>query len=296
MIVPFYNLLGLSLIHRLDFPENRFSLYFLAYDGPSSLSGRRHWTDRSGVVELTHNHGTETDPNYAVVNGNTEPYRGFGHLAVSVDNIELACARLEAAGAQFQKKLTDGRMRSIAFVKDPDGYWIELIRQHEADAAVKESDPGSYRLNHTMIRIKDAAASVAYYRDVLGMHLVRTSPNPGAGFDLYFLGYPASNPPASASGNPVGPWEGLLELTHNYGTEKQEGPVYHNGNAEPQGFGHICVSVDDLHAACERFEKLGVPWKKRLSDGRMRDVAFLLDPDGYWIEVIQNAAVKPSGL
>lgn len=52
------------------------------------------------------------------------------------------------------------------------------------------------------------------------------------------------------------------------------------------------VSVDDLNAACERFEGLNVNWKKRLTDGRMRTVAFILDPDNYWIEVIQNEALK----
>lgn len=46
------------------------------------------------------------------------------------------------------------------------------------------------------------------------------------------------------------------------------------------GFGHICVSVDDLDAACKRFEEKGVSWKKRLTDGRMKNVAFVLDPDG----------------
>ena len=48
------------------------------------------------------------------------------------------------------------------------------------------------------------------------------------------------------------------------------------------------VAVDELSAACERFEKLGCNWKKRLTDGRMKNIAFLLDPDNYWIEVVQN--------
>lgn len=52
------------------------------------------------------------------------------------------------------------------------------------------------------------------------------------------------------------------------------------------------ISVDDLDAACSRFESLNVNWKKRLTDGRMKNVAFVLDPDGYWIEVIQNESLK----
>lgn len=224
----------------MDFPENKFSLYFLAYDGPASLQGDRHWTDRNGVLELTHNYGTENDPNYSIVNGNTEPYRGFGHIAISVDNIEAACKRLEDAGYAFQKKLTEGRMKHIAFVKDPDGYWVEIIRRHDEDVG-SGTDPSNYRLNHTMLRVKSAETSLKFYQEVMGMTLLRTSENKDAAFNLYFLGYPSSNPSIKENAkNPVAEWEGLLELTWNYGTEKQEGKVYHDGNAEPQGFGHIC--------------------------------------------------------
>lgn len=89
-----------------------------------------------------------------------------------------------------------------------------------------------------MIRVKDAEKSLKYYQDVLGMKLMRTSENPNAGFNLYFLGYPGDRPDAEQSDR-----EGLLELTWNYGTEKEENFSYHNGNDEPQGFGHICKSL-----------------------------------------------------
>lgn len=144
-----------------------------------------------------------------------------------------------------------------------------------------------------MIRIKDAEKSLAFYKDIMGMKLKRTSENKDANFNLYFLGYGADTSEKTANGvNPTADQEGLLELTWNYGTEKDEKFKYHNGNDEPQGFGHICVSVDDLDAACERFEEKGVQWKKRLTDGRMKNVAFVLDPDNYWIEVIQNEKLK----
>lgn len=52
------------------------------------------------------------------------------------------------------------------------------------------------------------------------------------------------------------------------------------------------VSVDDIQAACERFEGLNVNWKKRLTDGRMKTIAFILDPDNYWIEIVQNDNLK----
>ena len=63
-------------------------------------------------------------------------------------------------------------------------------------------------------------------------------------------------------------------------------------NSANASVSNLGVSVDDLNSACERFEGLNVNWKKRLTDGRMKTVAFILDPDNYWIEVIQNEALK----
>jgi len=293
--IKYYEFLGMKLIRKLEHPDAKFDLYFLAYDSPSAVSHGKHWTDREGIIELTHNYGTESDPEYKIVNGNTEPYRGFGHVCVSVDNIQAACARLEDAGYRFQKKLTDGRMRHIAFALDPDGYWVEIISFNtiEATAEIKETSVETYRMNHTMIRVKDHEKSLAFYKDVFGMKLKRVIENPDAKFNLYFLGYGADAPKSTPNGtNPVADSEGLLELTWNYGTESDADFKYHNGNDQPQGFGHICVSVDDLEAACGRFEEKGVSWKKRLTDGRMKDIAFVLDPDNYWIEIIQNESFK----
>lgn len=141
-----------------------------------------------------------------------------------------------------------------------------------------------------MIRVKSSSTSLRFYQEVMGMTLLRTSEHSSASFNLYFLGYPNSADPSAATSQAHR--EGVLELTWNYGTEADENFSYHNGNDEPQGFGHIAISVDDLDAACARFEELGVKWKKRLTEGRMKNVAFVLDPDGYWIEVIQNEKLK----
>ena len=284
-LVKYYEFLGMKQINKIENPDAKFDLYFLAYDAPKSLSSGKHWTARQGILELTHNYGTEKDDDFKVNNGNSEPGKGFGHICISVDAIQAACQRIEDAGYKFQKKLTDGRMRHIAFALDPDGYWVEIISFNPLDKTedVKDTDPGTYTFNHSMIRVKDHEKSLTFYQDILGMSLVRTSENESNGFNLYFLAYPGDDaiPRESANGvNPVANREGLLELTWNYGTEKDANFKYHNGNDEPQGFGHICIAVDDLDAACKRFEEKGVNWKKKLTEGRMKNIAFVLDPDG----------------
>lgn len=71
------------------------------------------------------------------------------------------------------------------------------------------------------------------------------------------------------------------------GTELEKGEPYHNGNKEPKGFGHIAISVPSLEAAVAHFDKEKVKFVKRPEEGTMRDIAFIQDPDGYWIEIIQ---------
>ncbi|PRP86645.1 hypothetical protein PROFUN_05124 [Planoprotostelium fungivorum] len=284
------DLLGMSVIHKIDFQEAKFSLYFLAYETEENKG--KHWTSRPGILELTHNWGTEKDEAFHYHNGNTEP-KGFGHVCISVDNIQPACARLEAAGVKFQKKLSDGRQKDIAFALDPDNYWVELISQKtkfpEGSLKADETHSTNYRFNHTMIRVKDPKASLQFYQDVFGMKLARTSVHESAKFTLYFLAYLDGEAPTAEGGvNPISDRESVLELTHNWGTESDpEFKGYVNGNSEPhRGFGHICFSVDHLEAACKRLEDKNVKWQKKLTDGRMKTVAFVLDPDNYWVEII----------
>lgn len=85
---------------------------------------------------------------------------GFGHICISVSALEDACDRLEGLGCKFQKKLAEGRMHNIAFVLDPDGYWVELIGRETVKKS--KTDIADYRFNHTMFRIKDPKVSLPY--------------------------------------------------------------------------------------------------------------------------------------
>ena len=148
--------------------------------------------------------------------------------------------------------------------------------------------------NQTMLRIKDPQASVAFYRDVLGMTLLDQFDFPDMEFSLYFMGYPASEIPSDKTERAKWIFDqpALLELTHNYGTEQEAGPVYHNGNDDPRGFGHIGISVPDVYAACARLDELGVEYVKRPDDGNMKGLAFIKDPDGYWIEILSSKGLR----
>ncbi|KKY27241.1 putative lactoylglutathione lyase [Phaeomoniella chlamydospora] len=312
--IAFYNQLGLNVVAKLPQPTANFDLYFLGYDYHTSESAGKERSDREGLLELTHNYGTETDDNYKVSTGNDGPL-GFGHIGIAVDNIQAAAKRLDGLGVQWHEKLEQG-LPHRAFCLDPDGYQVELVsRDHKATVNETTTDVETYRFNHTAIRVKDPKVSLKWYEETLGMSLLRTVERDD--LTLYFVGYPGAkgNPtqgPAGDTSNYLSDREGLVELIWIHGSENKEGKVYHNGNNEPQGFGHLCklpsqqalmgtpgantnpigVAVDDLQAACDHFEETKVNWKKRLTDGRMKTIAFIMDPDDYWVEIIQNSTIK----
>jgi lactoylglutathione lyase len=149
-------------------------------------------------------------------------------------------------------------------------------------------------MNQTMLRIKDPTKSLAFYQDILGMTLLDTFDFPDMEFCLYFVGYPGEAIPEDPSARAKWVFEqpALLELTHNYGTESDAAFTYHDGNSEPRGFGHIGISVPDVYAACERFDTLGVDYVKRPDDGNMKGLAFIKDPDGYWVEILSSAGLR----
>ncbi|KAF5346341.1 hypothetical protein D9758_011474 [Tetrapyrgos nigripes] len=154
----------------------------------------------------------------------------------------------------------------------------------------RTAETASFQFNHTMIRVKDPKVSIPFYTDIIGMDLL-SEKNMGD-FTLYFLAFDHDGSYASMTQEQKDKArfsrEGVLELTHNHGTESDANfQGYSSGNSDPgRGFGHIAVTVDDVEKACERFEKLGVAFKKKPSDGKMRHIAFILDPDGYWIEIV----------
>ncbi|RBR15850.1 hypothetical protein FVER53590_10880 [Fusarium verticillioides] len=280
--IQFYELLGLSVVQKLSFPENKFDLYFLGVDSPDSPSHGKFTFDRQGLIELTHNYGTESDDNYRVSNGNEKPYLGFSNISISVVNVQSTYQTLAKAGYKFQQDVASGNERVIAL--DPDGYWIHIIEQDSPNVNVSSDAAGLSSVNRYALRVTDAPRSVRYYTEILGMKLIKTLKHESGNSKTFLLGYPSTG--SFAGTEDMSRREGLLALIWQDGENTI--PQVHNGNDQPQGFGHICVTVDNIDAACARLEGLSVAWKKRLTDGKMKNVAFLLDPDNYWIELVQN--------
>lgn len=124
------------------------------------------------------------------------------------------------------------------------------------------------RLLHTMLRVGDLQRSIDFYTKVLGMTLLRTSENTEYKYSLAFVGYgPESD-------------EAVIELTYNWGVDS-----YEMGTA----YGHIALSVDDAAQACERIRNSGgnVTREAGPVKGGSTVIAFVEDPDGYKIELIE---------
>ncbi|EAS2121914.1 lactoylglutathione lyase [Salmonella enterica] len=124
------------------------------------------------------------------------------------------------------------------------------------------------RLLHTMLRVGDLQRSIAFYTNVLGMKLLRTSENPEYKYSLAFVGYGPETE------------EAVIELTYNWGVES-----YDMGNA----YGHIALSVDNAAEACERIRQNGgnVTREAGPVKGGSTIIAFVEDLDGYKIELIE---------
>ncbi|XP_011799788.1 PREDICTED: lactoylglutathione lyase isoform X2 [Mandrillus leucophaeus] len=160
------------------------------------------------------------------------------------------------------------------------------LTDEAALSCCSDADPST---KQTMLRVKDPKKSLDFYTRVLGMTLIQKCDFPAMKFSLYFLAYEDKNDIPKDKEEKIA-WalsrKATLELTHNWGTEDDETQSYHNGNSDPRGFGHIGIAVPDVHSACKRFEELGVKFVKKPDDGKMKGLAFIQDPDGYWIEIL----------
>ena len=128
------------------------------------------------------------------------------------------------------------------------------------------------RILHTMLRVGNLQRAIDFYTQVLGMQLLRTSENPEYKYSLAFVGYDGGNP-----------GQAEIELTYNWDTTE-----YEIGTA----YGHIAIGVPDAYAACEKIRAAGGQVTREAGPvkGGSTVIAFVTDPDGYKIELIQRAS------
>lgn len=234
-------------------------------------------------LELVHYHGSESDDSLVINNGNIEPHRNFGHICFSTEDVNTSCETLDKAEVAFKKKPDEGRMKGLAFALSPDTYWIEIIKRSHI-----EEFAGEYMLNQTMIRIKDPVKSLGFYK-ALGLTVLAERHFEAAAFSLYFLGHaPEGAPITEAEGSAVPSSdrrEPILELTHNHGTEKDDGFSYYDPTAAPRGFGNLTFVVPDIALATAALEAAGAKSTTASFDGLTGGTG-VLDPDGYPVQLL----------
>ena len=160
------NVLGMELVYHVHYPNWKFSLYFVAYCNRDSIPkidvSTREGSDEMrkfcftlpGCIEITHNHGSEEQKGkvYNTGNGDGGIKGGFGHIGITVPDVYKACERFKEMGVEFHKSPNQGGMKGLAFLKDPDGYLVEVLpigdfKKQEVDCCGVQIDGGIYKDN-----------------------------------------------------------------------------------------------------------------------------------------------------
>ncbi|WP_299236331.1 VOC family protein [Natronomonas sp.] len=213
--------------------------FSIAYLGPEGMG------DEEAMLELTSNEGDDE----------VEIGDAWGHIAVRVRDLESAYEALIEGGVEDYRdpESCGGR---YAFVKDPDGHEIELVRREQGSR---------YSIDHTMIRVEDADEALGFW---------------ARKFEYVGVGRWEADTFANFYVEPRGAADEAMsvELTYNY-----DGRSYGDGD----GWGHLCVRVDDLHEDYERLVLREVPEDR--DPASCNDLyAFVTDPDGHEIELLER--------
>ncbi|GBF92785.1 hypothetical protein Rsub_05404 [Raphidocelis subcapitata] len=227
-------LLGMKLLRYRDIPEGKYSNAFLGYNSE----------EKGFALELTYNYGVDS---YDIG-------EGFGHFGVAAPDVYKLAETIRGGGGKITREPgpVKGGATVIAFAEDPTGYKWELIQR------AKTEEP----LCQVMLRVGDLEKSQAWYRDVLGMQVLRTRDNPEYKYTLGFVGY--------------GPEEDncVIELTYNYGRTE-----YSKGNAYAQ----VALSTDDVYKTAEQIRAAGgtITREPGPVPGIGTKILACTDPDGY---------------
>lgn len=318
--------LNMHLLQILDFPDYKFSLYFLVTLPNCDVPKADQLVPKSKdaakyllagtygcVLELTHNHEEEenVDTTTASTTGTTtvQPL-GFKQIGFLVDNVAEKVVEWNAAAALADSTddtkyscdvvptttTAGSTTSSTCTLTDPDGYEILIqertVKNPDSDDKERENQVTKRAsFHHVTLRIKDPEKSLNFY-SVCGMTLVKTTTSPQQDFTSYYFGSAATENSNGGDDFDLLSFSGtLLELRHYINVDEKV--QYHNGNTYPKGFGHLAFMVNDVYATSEALEQIGVRFKKKPDEGNMKGLAFIIDPDNYWIEILEkNKVIK----
>eukprot|EP00878_Enallax_costatus_P000978 GHUV01001110.1.p1 GENE.GHUV01001110.1~~GHUV01001110.1.p1 ORF type:complete len:315 (+),score=58.46 GHUV01001110.1:162-1106(+) len=236
------NLLGMKLLRSRDIPEEKYSNAFLGY-GPEQTNF---------AIELTYNYGVES---YDIG-------EGFGHFAVALPDVDATAEKIKAGGGTITREAgpVKGGNTVIAFAKDPTGYMWELIQRPQT------KEP----LCQVMLRVGDLQKSIDWYRNVLGMKLLRTRDVPDYKYTLAFMGYGDENDNT------------VIELTYNYGKTE-----YSKGN----GYAQVAISTKDVYKSAEAIRAASgkITREPGPVPGLGTKILATTDPDGYKYVLVDEA-------
>jgi len=257
--------LGMALLERIEVPDKEATALFLGFEG----------ADRGALLELVHYRET----------CNYTQGTGYGHVAIGVVDVDAVFARSTQAGAEVMLEpgvIAPGGPR-CAFVRDPDGYAIELVQTRRAGqpagtpafdlhGIILGPDDGLPRILHTMLRVADLDRARRFYIDGLGMaERERVEIDFRGGVTALFIGYDSGDAGRS------------IELTCYH----RPGEPYTHGT----GYGHVAVGVENVDSMVERLAGLGFACTEtpRLTHPGAPLRAFVRDGDGYHVELIESA-------
>eukprot|EP00188_Purpureofilum_apyrenoidigerum_P002561 Plantae.Rhodophyta-Purpureofilum_apyrenoidigerum.ctg2631.p1 GENE.Plantae.Rhodophyta-Purpureofilum_apyrenoidigerum.ctg2631~~Plantae.Rhodophyta-Purpureofilum_apyrenoidigerum.ctg2631.p1 ORF type:complete len:310 (+),score=68.96 Plantae.Rhodophyta-Purpureofilum_apyrenoidigerum.ctg2631:135-1064(+) len=232
--------LGMKVLRERDNPDEKYTNCFVGY-GPEQNG--EHFS-----IELTYNYGVEK---YNLGDG-------FNHLGLCLPDVYEAAENAKQNGGKIIREAgpVKGGSTIIAFAEDPDGYHFEFVQR-------KQRDP----LAQVSLRCGDLDKSIKFYRDALGMNLIRTMDVSEQKFTLAFLGYGPENDST------------VMKLTYNYGVTK-----YDLGDA----YGQIAVSSPDIYKAAEHIKAAGYEVARDPGPvpGIGTKITAVKDPDGYKIVIV----------
>lgn len=254
---------------------------------------------RDCLLELVH------DPRRAAADVRIQPDKGEGYwkISLSVADLDVARDRLLEEGVDVDTPRQVGDIAYLCHFNDPDNYCIELIQHDFQQNHQAESYDPNYKLGTRpgflliTYRVKDAAASLAFYTELLGMRLLSKQTVEARGFTLYFLAHASDELPEADVehvANREWLWQrpfAMVEFQHVWGTEVDADFAY---RVDPEsGFEGISVVAQDLNELRRKLESRG--HKIEVCDDDLlfkTSAATVIDPDGYLIRLIDSGAAE----